>query len=103
MPRRSKEAFAALTDAWEGILVSDGYGVYQRWGAARQTCVAHLIRRPAAWRSVLIQTWRPVEPGHWQSCNGSVIWPPPHLLQSPLPFSGKVCHLTRQPREETSA
>jgi transposase len=43
-PRRSKEAFAALIDDWEGILVSDGYGVYQRWVAARQTCVAHLIR-----------------------------------------------------------
>jgi len=43
-PRRSKEAFAALIDDWEGILVSDGYGVYQHWVAARQTCVAHLIR-----------------------------------------------------------
>jgi len=43
-PRRSKEAFAALIDDWVGILVSDGYGVYQRWVAARQTCVAHLIR-----------------------------------------------------------
>ena len=43
-PRRSKEAFAALIDAWEGILVSDGYGVYQHWAAARQTCLAHLIR-----------------------------------------------------------
>ena len=43
-PRRSKEAFAAPIDDWEGILVSDGYGVYQRWVAARQTCVAHLIR-----------------------------------------------------------
>jgi transposase len=43
-PHRSKEAFAALIDDWEGILVSDGYGVYQRWVAARQTCVAHLIR-----------------------------------------------------------
>ena len=43
-PRRSKEAFAALIDDWEGILVSDGYGVYQRWVEARQTCVAHLIR-----------------------------------------------------------
>ncbi len=28
-PRRSKEAFAALIDDWAGILVSDGYGVYQ--------------------------------------------------------------------------
>jgi transposase len=43
-PRRSKEAFAALIDEWEGILVSDGYGVYQHWVAARQTCLAHLIR-----------------------------------------------------------
>src|SRR5262249_10275329 len=43
-PHRSKEAFAALIDDWEGIRVSDGYGVYQRWIAARQTCVARLIR-----------------------------------------------------------
>jgi transposase len=27
-PRRSKEAFAALIEEWQGILVSDGYGVY---------------------------------------------------------------------------
>jgi transposase len=43
-PHRSKEAFAALIDDWTGILVSDGYGVYQRWVQARQTCLAHLIR-----------------------------------------------------------
>ena len=43
-PRRSKEAFAALIDEWAGLLVSDGYGVYQSWVAARQTCLAHLIR-----------------------------------------------------------
>src|SRR5262249_7251689 len=43
-PRRSREAFAALIDDWAGILVSDGYGVYQTWVQARQTCVAHLIR-----------------------------------------------------------
>jgi transposase len=43
-PRRSKKALAALIDDWEGILVSDGYGVYQTWIQARQTCVAHLIR-----------------------------------------------------------
>jgi transposase len=43
-PRRSKEAFAALIDDWEGLLVSAGYGVYQHWVAARQTCLAHLIR-----------------------------------------------------------
>jgi transposase len=43
-PRRSKEAFAALIEDWAGLLVSDGYGVYQHWVEARQTCVAHLIR-----------------------------------------------------------
>jgi transposase len=43
-PHRSKEAFAALIDDWTGILVSDGYGVYQNWVQARQTCLAHLIR-----------------------------------------------------------
>ena len=43
-PRRSKEAFAALIDDWAGILVSDGYGVYQHWMQTRQTCLAHLIR-----------------------------------------------------------
>jgi transposase len=43
-PRRSKEAFAALIDDWTGILVSDGYGVYQNWVERRQTCLAHLIR-----------------------------------------------------------
>ena len=41
---RSKEAFAALIDDWAGLLVSDGYGVYQTWVQARQTCLAHLIR-----------------------------------------------------------
>jgi transposase len=43
-PHRSKEAFASLIDDWAGILVSDGYGVYQNWVQARQTCLAHLIR-----------------------------------------------------------
>jgi transposase len=43
-PHRSKEACAALSDAWEGLLVSDGDGVYQSWVQARHTCVAHLIR-----------------------------------------------------------
>jgi len=43
-PRRSKEAFAALIDDWAGLLVSDGYGVYQNWVQARQTCLAHFIR-----------------------------------------------------------
>jgi transposase len=44
-PSRSKEAFFSLIDDWDGILVSDGYGVYQTWVSKRQTCLAHLIRR----------------------------------------------------------
>jgi transposase len=43
-PHRSNEAFAALIEEWRGILVSDGYGVYQNWVNHRQTCLAHLIR-----------------------------------------------------------
>jgi transposase len=44
-PSRSTAAFLALIDDWDGILVSDGYGVYQTWVSKRQTCLAHLIRR----------------------------------------------------------
>jgi transposase len=43
-PRRSKEAFFDLIEDWSGLLVSDGYGVYQNWVNARQTCLAHLMR-----------------------------------------------------------
>jgi transposase len=42
---RSRAAFEALVERWAGILVSDGYGVYQHWLHQRQTCLAHLIRR----------------------------------------------------------
>jgi transposase len=42
---RSKAAFEALIERWAGILVSDGYGVYQHWLHGRQTGLAHLIRR----------------------------------------------------------
>lgn len=41
---RSMEAFKSLVKDWEGILVSDGYGVYRKWVGQRQTCLAHLIR-----------------------------------------------------------
>ena len=30
-PHAPKKPFAALIDDWAGILVSDGYGVYQTW------------------------------------------------------------------------
>ena len=42
---RSKAAFEVLVERWAGLLVSDGYGVYGQWVHARQTCLAHLIRR----------------------------------------------------------
>jgi transposase len=42
---RSRAAFKALVECWAGIVVSDGYGVYQHWVHSRQTCLAHLIRR----------------------------------------------------------
>jgi transposase len=45
--KRSRQAFLALVGEWQGILVSDGYGVYQQWTHGRQTCLAHLIRRAA--------------------------------------------------------
>lgn len=41
---RSKAAFFELIEDWSGLLVSDGYGVYQDWVNRRQTCLAHLIR-----------------------------------------------------------
>ena len=44
-PKRSKEAFEELIGTWNGILISDGYNVYQKWVGKRQTCLAHLIRR----------------------------------------------------------
>jgi len=43
-PNRSAQAFKALIEDWNGILISDGYKVYQKWVALRQTCLAHLIR-----------------------------------------------------------
>lgn len=42
---RSKVAFETLIGAWNGILVSDGYRIYQNWVNLRQSCLAHLIRR----------------------------------------------------------
>ena len=46
-PHRSKEAFENLVQDWNGILVSDGYGLYRKW-VNRQTCLAHLIRKADA-------------------------------------------------------
>jgi transposase len=41
---RSKTAFAQLIGDWRGILVRDGYRVYQSWEGLRQSCLAHLSR-----------------------------------------------------------
>jgi transposase len=43
-PHRSKEAFTAFIEEWQGLLVSDGYGVYQHWVNHRHTCLAPLLR-----------------------------------------------------------
>lgn len=43
-PHRSRQAFQNLIADWQGILVSDGYGVYCNWVDGHQTCLAHLIR-----------------------------------------------------------
>jgi transposase len=42
--RRTAAAFAELIGDWRGILISDGYKVYQKYVGLRQTCLAHLIR-----------------------------------------------------------
>jgi transposase len=47
-PHRSKQAFCQLIDDWQGILVSDSYGLYRNWVYGRQTCLAHLIRKADA-------------------------------------------------------
>ena len=44
-PNRSQKAFEKLIEDWQGILVSDGYGLYRNWVHGRQTCLAHLIRK----------------------------------------------------------
>jgi len=41
---RCKAAFAQLIGAWMGILVSDGYRVYQYWEGLWRSCLVHLIR-----------------------------------------------------------
>jgi hypothetical protein len=73
-PRRSQEAFFELIEDWAGLVVSDGYGVYQKWVHARQTCLAHLIRTAPGSRRVPTLSWPRVGPGRWWS-NVCVRWP----------------------------
>jgi transposase len=81
---RSKAAFRALIQEWQGILVSDDYSVYQQWVHGRQSCLAHLIRhakglsersnpalsRPGAWalkelRLLCRMAKKPPSVGQW--------------------------------------
>src|SRR5262249_34490706 len=41
---RSQAALAQLRGDWMGILVSDGYGLYQSWEGLQQGCLAQRIR-----------------------------------------------------------
>ena len=41
---RSEEAFRNMINDWDGLLISDDYGVYRKWGNERQTCLAHITR-----------------------------------------------------------
>jgi len=43
-PTRSKAAFSQLMGDWRGMLVSDGYRLYESWVGLRPSCLAHLIR-----------------------------------------------------------
>jgi transposase len=77
---RSKEAFFDLIEDWKGLVVSDGYGVYQDWVNRRQTCLAHLIAPPAGYRKNATRSLRPVGLGRFRSCSGCVIWPKHHRV-----------------------
>jgi hypothetical protein len=60
---------------WVGILVSDGYGLYRKWVGLRQTCLAHLIRRPGRSPKKRIRNWPGSESGRFPSLSGYAIWP----------------------------
>jgi transposase len=47
-PNRNRVAFEQLVDDWNGLLVSDNYGVYVNWVNRRQSCLAHYIRKAKA-------------------------------------------------------
>jgi transposase len=72
-PRRSYEAFEALTGSWSGILISDGYGLYRKWAHGRQTCLAHLIRRAKG----VSESFRPevAACGRCTNFSDCAIWP----------------------------
>ena len=77
-PHRSKEAFAALIDDWAGLLVSDGYGVYQTWVRPAKRAWRISSEPRAVWRSARPPTWPPAGHGRWRNSSACVIWPPLH-------------------------
>jgi hypothetical protein len=69
MPRSpcswDKVTFEALVKRWAGILISDGYRVYQPWVHGRQSWLTHLIRREQGlgdrWVEQILSLWRPAD------------------------------------------
>ncbi len=96
-PQRSHEACATLRDAWAGLLVSEGYGVSQRWGQARQTGLAHRVRR-AGRLGTIPPSW-PVGRGHERTCSSEGIGPRLPLRAG----SARLCKLIAQSQDRTDA
>jgi transposase len=117
-PSRSHTAFEALIAHWAGILVSDGYAVYQHWGHGRQTCLAHLIRRArglaerqepelarlggrvmTAWQRLVYGAHVPPTAGAVQTWSARLV----HLLQQPRLRKDEAGTLARTLARELSA
>ena len=73
-PHPLQSAFAQLIADWTGILVSDGYLVYQYWQGLRQSCLAHLLRTAKGLARVWRRVLRALVGGCTLSSNGCVIW-----------------------------
>jgi transposase len=71
-PNRSKVAFSQLIVNWAGILVSDGYLVYQYWQGLRQSCWRICFARPAGSQSVWRRGSHALVGGPTLSSNGCV-------------------------------
>ena len=72
-PTCSKAAFAQLVGDWIGVLVSDGYRVYQYWAGLRQSCLAHLIRAAKGLAESMEAAELTVGVGYTPSGNGCVL------------------------------
>ena len=74
-PHRSKEAFFALIEDWQGILVSDGYGVYQTGSITAKPVWPISSAPPAGCRKNATRNWPPVARGRSRSCSAYATWP----------------------------